>query len=379
MTSRPPINVGIVGLTTNDKSSWAARAHLPYLLKSPHYRVQGVCNRTVESAQLAIETFHLPSSARAYSSIAELGADEEIDLVVVCTRVDTHYGIIKPLLERMEQEGEKKKDMFVEWPLGANLAQGRELARLAREVNGPIKTVIGLQARMNPAFSKIKEILSSGRIGNVLSVDVRATAPNVVVEMPANRAYFADRSSGGNLLTIRAMHVLDPAFFVHGEPVGPLRALLGNQVPYMLVKEEDGSTKRIEKDTPDHIAISGHMASASGPLFNFYMRGGKPFKDEPGLVWSVYGDEGEMQISCESSAIQMSFPLTVKIYDNKTDDVETVDVAGLDRGLCADLTPEARDVGRLYEAYALGKDYGDWELAVRRHELVEQIYREGGL
>ena len=47
-------------------------------------------------------------------------------MVVVSVKVPHHYDLIKPALEA-------GKDVFVEWPLAANLAQAEELTQLAKE------------------------------------------------------------------------------------------------------------------------------------------------------------------------------------------------------------------------------------------------------
>ena len=57
-----------------------------------------------------------------------------------------HYGLTMPALKA-------KKDVFVEWPLGNDLAEAEELAALAKKQG--VKTIVGLQARLNPAMVKV--------------------------------------------------------------------------------------------------------------------------------------------------------------------------------------------------------------------------------
>ena len=91
----------------------------------------------------------------------ELAKDPNIDLVVCSVRVDRHLATISPSLK----EG---KDVYVEWPLGKSLAEAKELLRLKNE-GGVKKAVVGLQARQAPLIKKVKEIIESGRIGEVYS------------------------------------------------------------------------------------------------------------------------------------------------------------------------------------------------------------------
>ncbi|OCL05456.1 hypothetical protein AOQ84DRAFT_298906, partial [Glonium stellatum] len=94
----PPIRVGIVGLSTNSVSSWAALAHLPYLRASPAYEIAAVCNTTLASAHHAIQHFELPATTKAFDSVAALAAAPDIDLVVVSVRVQHHAAVVVPLL-----------------------------------------------------------------------------------------------------------------------------------------------------------------------------------------------------------------------------------------------------------------------------------------
>jgi predicted dehydrogenase len=61
------IRVGIIGLSNaGTGASWAASAHLPYLRKSPHYRIVALLNSSVNSASSAIKHYNLPAETKAY-------------------------------------------------------------------------------------------------------------------------------------------------------------------------------------------------------------------------------------------------------------------------------------------------------------------------
>ncbi len=205
-----PIRVGIIGLSSK-KDAWATIAHLPHLRRSPNFQILALCNSSLESTRAAIKAHDLPSSTRAYGSPSELAADPDIDLVVISTRVDTHYDLAKTVL----QAG-KAKGVYVEWPLASNASQARELVQLAKSKN--IKTIIGLQGRVEPSVLKAKEIIESGRLGRVHSVNVQsATGVWQNNAASARYDYFLDKSVGGNVLTIYGGHTFDTVAFVQGE------------------------------------------------------------------------------------------------------------------------------------------------------------------
>jgi predicted dehydrogenase len=197
-----PIRVGLIGLSTSKSFTgpgcWAAVSHLPALLQSPEYEIVALANSTVESAQRSIEAQGLPKSTKAYGSADELANDPDVDLVVVSVEVQKHYALAKAALL-------KHKNVFVEWPLAANTLEVEELVALATKNN--VKTFVGAQARASPMIQKLKEIIVSNQIGQVLnsSVVVR-TARHFVDVWPEKMKNYLDMSSGGNGFTIYLGH-----------------------------------------------------------------------------------------------------------------------------------------------------------------------------
>jgi predicted dehydrogenase len=139
----PPIRVGIIGLAaTLDYAitgAWGVIAHLRSIQAlSEEYEIVAVANSSVESAQRSIEFHKLPATTKAYGNPDDISADPNVDLVVVSVKVSDHLHLTKPALEN-------QKSVFVEWPLGASVAEAEELTKLAAARG--VKTIVGLQAR----------------------------------------------------------------------------------------------------------------------------------------------------------------------------------------------------------------------------------------
>lgn len=74
-----PIRVGIIGLSSRPSTSWASKAHLPYLVASNgKYEIKALCNSSVDAAQAAINTYKLPSSTKAYGDPQALANDPDV-------------------------------------------------------------------------------------------------------------------------------------------------------------------------------------------------------------------------------------------------------------------------------------------------------------
>ena len=196
------IRIGLVGLSTSkdfsNTGAWALSAHLPFLIASSHYKVVALLNSSIQSAEASIAFHNLGPDVKAYGSPEDLAKDDTVDLVVVSVMVGKHYALAKPALLA-------GKNLFGEWPLGANLREAEELAELARAKD--VKTIVGLQARPSVVVQKIKEVLDSGKIGKILSTNVVASFQGFGIRTwPADADYYLDENSGGNSLTISFGH-----------------------------------------------------------------------------------------------------------------------------------------------------------------------------
>jgi len=365
-----PIRVGIVGLSSKP-GAWATLAHLPRLVSSPNFQIVALCNSSLESTQAAIKAHNLPESTKAYDSYDRLAADPDIDLYVVSTRADTHYDVALPALKA-------GRNVYVEWPLAATTAQARELVSLARE--NKVRTIIGLQGRVSPSLQTVKELIDSGKLGIIHSVNFHG-AIHVWQNNAASRRYhyFMDRTVGGNLLTIYGGHILDSIFYVLGDlQPGSYTPRLANLRPRMHVMNEDGSLSEelYDKDTPDQILLQGRLQRDPPAVLSFHLRAGDRFINHPGSTWRIYGTQGELVLEFASAGPQIGPAASIRFSNFDTGEIEEIKV---DEGgkEWTDLPTQGQNIGRLYEAYAQGKPYGDFELALKRHELIDEFWASG--
>ncbi|KAF2996860.1 hypothetical protein E8E13_004356 [Curvularia kusanoi] len=331
-----PIRVALVGLSASAKVTWAADAHLPYLF-SPrgkrHYQLVALLNSSTEAAESAKKTFDLPSDIKAYADPAKLAADPDIDLVVVNTRVDVHFAVAEPSLRA-------GKGIFIEWPLVENLEKGIELTGGQAYPD----SIIGLQGRVAPLTLRLKETLASGTIGKVLSSEVRAYG-NLVPRnsLSEGLTYFADRKVGGHPLNIHYGHLID---YVH-EVLGnwqDFHAVGQIQRPVLSVVGTDGQKGGdVQSDVPDYVSVHGTLQNNKGV-----------FKGEPGLVWTVSGENGELKLSAPGpylmSGDSFDGPITIEHHDYASDEVIELGWDWLEWQQEYGL--RARSTAELYERYA---------------------------
>ncbi|KAI1452402.1 NAD(P)-binding protein [Annulohypoxylon moriforme] len=383
-----PIRVALVGLSQSAKTSWAAQGHLPYLLSprgSSQYEIVALLNSSISAAEAARKSFALPPDAKAYGDPDDLALDTNVDLVVCCTRVDTHSSSTGPSLRA-------GKAVFIEWPLAQDYEEAVALTGKERLDN----TIIGLQGRVSPIVLKLKEILKSGRVGQVFSSDIR-TYGNLARRdsFSEGLSYFADREVGGNPITIAYGHTIDYVHEVLGE-FSSFQSRMQIQRPVVKIIGKDGSQiKERPTNVPDLLAIHGKLAKgktniADDATLSVTYRSGPQFKETPGFVWTINGELGEIMVTANGAYVHSDSykdPIEIKLHDHITDEVVDVDWDWEDWQ--KELPYRSRIVAELYERFAhwwtSGKPTGDlpegqdWPRlhdAVIRMEELEEVFKQ---
>src|SRR5256884_8729516 len=195
MTSaRSTLGVGIIGVSPT--RGWAATAHIRALRALPNYEIRALSAQNTESARAAGEAFGV---RRVYSDHGQLVTQPDIDVVAVTVKVPHHRELVSAALAA-------GKAVYCEWPLGLDLDDAQAMAALAAEQG--VRSVVGLQGRQAPAIAFVRELLSDGYVGEVLSTTmVGLSVPGDVVVQP--NAYMLDKTNGANVLTVAVGHSLD--------------------------------------------------------------------------------------------------------------------------------------------------------------------------
>lgn len=106
------------------------------------------------------------------------------------------------------------------------------------------------------------------------------------------------------------------------------------------------------------------------------MRGGSPFKGEPGLTWRIYGDKGEILVTASGPFLQVGYPdMVIKLHDHGSDAVEDINWVGTGGNVGQELPMPARNVAQMYDAYAEGKSFPAFDVALTRHKLLDAVYK----
>jgi len=351
------IRVGIVGATvTQGGSGWGANAHVPALKASPHFELRAVCTAHADTAKASATAF---GAGQAFHQFSDMTADPEIDLIVVCVRVPGHRDLVMAGL----QGG---KAVFCEWPLGANLAEAQEMAGLARQRS--VKSIVGLQARSDPAILYARDLIQDGHIGEVLTANLSAVGQAQLQRGPG-RIWQGVRANGANTLTIAGGHAIDALCAVLGE-FAEVSARVSTRIPEW--RTQDG--KPVPVDAPDSVNVVGRLVSGAEVTVNVAAVPSNP----GGNRMEIYGRDGALVIRADGSLnIGPSTLLAGKGKESMAPMPVPAKYTFAPKGTAGG---PPYNVGQAYarmaDAQRAGRSFDvDFDLAVQRHALIDAIER----
>jgi predicted dehydrogenase len=351
------IRVGIVGATvTQGGSGWGQNAHVPALRALPGYELKAVCTAHEDTAKASAAAF---GAERAFHRFSDMAASSDVDLIAVCVRVPGHRDLVMGGL----QAG---KAVLCEWPLGRTRAEAEEMAGLARQRSLP--TIVGLQGRSDPAILYARDLIQQGYIGEVLTASL-STAAQAVLQRGPGRIWQGVRANGANTLTIAGGHAIDALCAVLGE-FAEVSARLATRIPEW--RDLDG--KPVPVDSPDSINVIGRMVSG----VEVSVTVAAVPSNAGGNRMEIYGREGALVVRADGSF--NIGPSQVHAGKGK-EPMVALPVPSRYR-----VAPESLPSGPPYnvaQAYARAADalrgggsFGvDFDLAVRRHALIDAIER----
>lgn len=202
--------------------------------------------------------------------------------------------------------------------------------------------------------------------------------------LPVEKTYLMDPESGANLVTIPTIHSLDALCYLLGE-FKFFNANIATTFPELRYIQADGTKgKPIKNNGADSISIQGVLESGASATYMF----SSTSEATPAYFeWIIFGEEGSLKFRGPNHLMAMA-PHTLYRSAQPKRRRRKEGKGGGGGGLYA--TKEAGKweevevgtpgpfggIGEVYAAFAKGdKDLVDFDGAVRRHRMVEAIFR----
>lgn len=151
------ITVALAGLGSRGKDVYAQAAKL----YPDKMEIVAIADIDPVKVKMVAEEFGIPED-RCYTSAEEMLKEDKLaDVMFITTQDRQHVGHAIPALK-------KGYHLLLEKPISPDLDECREIVKVARECDR--KVVVCHVLRYTPIYRKVKEILDSGKIGDVVSI-----------------------------------------------------------------------------------------------------------------------------------------------------------------------------------------------------------------
>ena len=176
--------------------------HAPFLSTNPGFKLKAIVERHEKKAA------KIYPQIISYDSIDELINDDELELIIVNTPNFLHF-------EHAERALRAGKHVLIEKPAAVTSAEVTQLYELGREVDR--KVMIYQNRRYDSGFLSVKEVIESGRLGELIEVHFRFDRYKAAI----GPKWFKERKDmpANGLVYDLGAHLVDNAISLFGKPL----------------------------------------------------------------------------------------------------------------------------------------------------------------
>ncbi len=312
----------------------ADRRTLPGMMLADNAELIAVMDANKAAADACKEKYN---AKYAFDKMEDVLAIDEIQAVYIASPVFCHK-------EQAMAAADAGKDILIEKPVGLTAAEAEEIAAYC-EAKG-VKMGVGFMMRFHSYHQAMKEIVSSGKIGEIVSARAQLTCWYPEME----NCWRQDmKLSGGGAMMDMGVHCVDLIRYITGLEVVEAAGICGNQVFKYSVEDAGGVIMRLSNGAVAYVDANFNIPDAAAKCkIEFYGTKGSIFAQ--GTISQVEG--GEIEVLCTDDGLG---------YD-----------ANQDRG---EVTPLAVDVefGNMYtkEIESFGRAVaGEAEVAITAADAI---------
>ena len=266
----PPIRVGLIG------TGFGASLHLSALRENADFFTSAICSRRPERARAAALDHGIPSHSADYR---ELVRDSDVEAVIVASPPHLHHAMAIAALE----EG---KHVLCEKPMARNLAEARDMQRIAERVG--VVAMVNNQLRFLPVRVRIHELIGEGYIGepHAASVVVHRSSLNDPNDRPWG--WLMEQEKAGGMLGATGAHYLDALRWWFGD----VKAVAGAVSTMVRQRRLPDASAMAKVDADDNFSVI--LRFANGALGTIHVSATSGHEGDEEVTLS--GSEGTLQI-----------------------------------------------------------------------------------
>jgi len=346
------LRVGIIG--TGSRGITCIGRQIAEQSKELDITITAFCNRTEsrmeiardELNELAVASGNPPLSIRFHATAQQLINDPEVDLIVITSPTAAHAEATIPALR-------SGKKVYLDKPIAHTLEDSIAIRNAEVEAGNPM--IMGFTRRYETPWLKLREIVSSGKIGDLKMMLIRAVLPYSFYFQTWHRT----RAVSGGALNDKGSHYTDVFnWFVGDAKATQVSAFGGRNV---FIEEEDTPEfcSVCDRDCPYRAseAMPDTQDQMKGAVDHSYETETDPLKRKDNCVYKSGADifdHASIHYQYNNGVVANIF---YNVYGPQADDEETLELVG---------TKGRIILTRLRGEIDIVTDYGE-----KSHEVIE--------
>lgn len=261
--------VGIIG------TGFGAKVHAPQMNFHDGFEVVAVSSVSRGNVE---EAKKVSGVDNVYTNWRLMLEQEQLDLVVVASAVFMHTEMVKAAYE-------KGIHVLCEKPMALNTNETEEM--LSAKNHAGRLGLINHEFRFLPARTKVKEVLDSGKLGEIMHVRYLASFANFNGLTIRPRGWLGEEEKGGGMLGAIGSHMTDSLHWWFGSHVKEVFANLPIHVPFQT--DENGKVEHRTAD--DAFQVVGSLENGTTVTLEFLSAARQTAND-----WrlEVFGKDGTL-------------------------------------------------------------------------------------
>ena len=226
----------------------ADRRTIPGMMLADNAELIAVMEINMEFAEKIRAKYN---AKRAYDDVDALLADPEIDAVYIASPVNCHK-------EQALKAAKAKKHILIEKPICATVEEGEEVVRYCKEQG--VLIAAGLMMRYHVYHQKMKEIIESGKLGQVVSCRAQLTC--WYPDMPGAWRQIKSESGGGALIDM-GVHCIDLIQYVTGSKAKVVAGMSDTKTFHYNVDDQSSTLFELENGAYAYVDANFNIPDAA--------------------------------------------------------------------------------------------------------------------
>ncbi|MBA2278770.1 MAG: Gfo/Idh/MocA family oxidoreductase [Chloroflexia bacterium] len=236
-----PLRVAVIG------TGFGAAVHIPALQFIEETEVVAVCSRRAERAKAVAARHGIPTAA---TDFRDLVRDPDIDAVVIATPPYLHHQMAIAALEA-------RKHVLCEKPMARNLAETRDMVKLAETAG--VVAMINHEFRYLPIRARVKELIDEGYLGVPQSASLIVYRSSLADPNERPFGWLMEHDKAGGMLLASGSHHIDALRWWLGE----IHAVAGTTATMVKKRRLADSSGMATVDADDNFAFLLRFASGA--------------------------------------------------------------------------------------------------------------------